>query len=155
MNRVFVVLVCCWTLALPAAALLSHERSLPAVVFVDAVYTGGRVVCHQRPERSFVLAGTTLPVCARCTGLYVGAAVSAIAVVGWRRRPSAAGNVAARARLALGLAAVPILLTLLAEWITGDVPSGLVRACSAAPFGAAVAWAVLRATRNGAQVGVN
>jgi len=29
-------------------------------------------LCHQDPARSFVLAGTTLPVCARCLGFYLG-----------------------------------------------------------------------------------
>ena len=29
-------------------------------------------LCHQEAVRSFVLAGTTLPVCARCLALYVG-----------------------------------------------------------------------------------
>lgn len=29
-------------------------------------------LCHQDPNRSFVLAGATLPVCARCLALYLG-----------------------------------------------------------------------------------
>lgn len=36
------------------------------------VYAIGAAVCHQRPERSFHTAGVQWPVCARCTGLYVG-----------------------------------------------------------------------------------
>lgn len=31
-------------------------------------------VCHQRPERSFVLFGGTVAVCVRCLGIYLGAA---------------------------------------------------------------------------------
>ena len=46
-----------------------------------AVYAAGSLVCHQRPERSFHLAGAQLPVCARCLGLYVGGFVGAIAWV--------------------------------------------------------------------------
>jgi uncharacterized membrane protein len=38
-------------------------------------YAIGSVICHQRPKRSFFVAGHQLPVCARCTGLYVSAAV--------------------------------------------------------------------------------
>jgi len=29
--------------------------------------------CHQLPERSFFIFGKALPVCSRCTGLYLGA----------------------------------------------------------------------------------
>ena len=47
------------------------------VAFIFAV---GRVICHQRPERSFFLDGDQFPVCARCTGLYVSAAAG---LVGW------------------------------------------------------------------------
>ena len=39
------------------------------------VYGFGQVVCHQRVDRSFLLGGVPLPVCARCTGIYAGAVV--------------------------------------------------------------------------------
>ncbi len=29
-------------------------------------------ICHQRPERSFFVNGSQLPICARCIGLYLG-----------------------------------------------------------------------------------
>lgn len=32
----------------------------------------GSAVCHQMAERSFILGGKQLPVCARCTGIYSG-----------------------------------------------------------------------------------
>lgn len=32
----------------------------------------GSAVCHQMAERSFILDGKQLPVCARCTGIYSG-----------------------------------------------------------------------------------
>ena len=38
----------------------------------DAV---GYAICHRIPERSFHLAGRQLPLCARCTGTYLGALV--------------------------------------------------------------------------------
>lgn len=37
-----------------------------------AVYKGFAAVCHQIPERSFVMFGHPLAVCARCAGLYAG-----------------------------------------------------------------------------------
>jgi uncharacterized membrane protein len=35
-------------------------------------------ICHQIPARSFALAGTTLPVCARCLALYSGGFVGVL-----------------------------------------------------------------------------
>ncbi|MGB0525559.1 MAG: DUF2085 domain-containing protein [Flammeovirgaceae bacterium] len=32
----------------------------------------GFVMCHQKPERSFFWKGKQFPVCARCTGMYIG-----------------------------------------------------------------------------------
>lgn len=32
----------------------------------------GRAICHQLEERSFVIDGLVMPICARCTGIYIG-----------------------------------------------------------------------------------
>jgi uncharacterized membrane protein len=32
----------------------------------------GYAICHRIPERSFIIAGRQLPLCARCTGIYLG-----------------------------------------------------------------------------------
>ena len=40
-----------------------------------ALYRGFSLVCHQRPVRSFYIFGTPVAVCARCLGIYLGAAV--------------------------------------------------------------------------------
>ena len=44
-------------------------------LFVAIIFSIGSVICHQIPERSFFWAGRQLPVCGRCTGLYVSAAL--------------------------------------------------------------------------------
>ena len=44
------------------------------------------VVCHQRPDRSFHFEGVKMPVCARCTGLYLGAGLGVLVAAGFRRR---------------------------------------------------------------------
>ncbi|WP_058485041.1 DUF2085 domain-containing protein [Defluviitalea phaphyphila] len=36
------------------------------------LYFLGRSVCHQIPERSFFIGGCQMPLCARCTGTYMG-----------------------------------------------------------------------------------
>ena len=58
----------------------------PALAF--ALQRGFALVCHQRPERSFVLFGGSVAVCVRCFGLYVGAAagllVRALRQLAWQ-----------------------------------------------------------------------
>jgi uncharacterized membrane protein len=45
----------------------------------------GSAVCHQMAERSFILQGQQLPVCARCTGIYSGMFFSMVFFVIFRR----------------------------------------------------------------------
>jgi uncharacterized membrane protein len=51
---------------------------------VVAVYAIGSFVCHQLPERSWRLWTAQMPVCARCTGIYFGAAIAALMSVALR-----------------------------------------------------------------------
>jgi uncharacterized membrane protein len=49
----------------------------------------GAGVCHRITERSFVIAGVQLPLCARCTGIYLGfLATVAVCWLRGRRRPA-------------------------------------------------------------------
>jgi hypothetical protein len=50
--------------------------------------------------------------------------------------------------VALALAVVPTLLTLVYEWSTGDMPSHAIRAAAGVPIGVAVAWLVVAAAHN-------
>ena len=100
-----------------------------------AAYGLGSLVCHQRPERSFHLVGAQMPVCARCTGLYLSGALGVVLAwwrIFWRgaiRWPSW--------RAALVVAALPTTATLVAEWWRPASVSGLVRAAAAVPVGLA------------------
>ena len=40
-----------------------------------ALHRGFALICHQRPERSFWVFGAPVAVCARCLGIYLGAAI--------------------------------------------------------------------------------
>jgi hypothetical protein len=148
-----------WAALLPAAA---YAASLPAdrtaaQVFAFMVYAFGSAICHQRDERSFHLFAEQLPVCARCTGLYAGAAIAAISYVAlFRRRepgpgpsgvefPSSELLRTVTARLLLASAAVPLVASLVYEWGTGDVPSNMVRAGTGIALGGAVAYVILAA----------
>ncbi len=63
--------------ALIVGAPLAESSGHPA--FASTIYKAFSFVCHQIPERSFHLAGHQFAVCSRCTGLYAGFAVAAIA----------------------------------------------------------------------------
>jgi uncharacterized membrane protein len=121
------VLLAPFALASPAPL-----ASAAAAMFYDAA----GLICHQRPERSFHLAGVQLPVCARCAGLYWSAAAGVLA--GWLSLPK---ELPARTlRLVLGLAALPTAATVAVEFLGLASPSNLARAMAALPLGAAGAW---------------
>jgi uncharacterized membrane protein len=49
------------------------------LVWALPLYRAFSLVCHQIPERSFFIAGHPFAVCARCSGLYAGFTIAAIA----------------------------------------------------------------------------
>ena len=66
-----------WAAAIFLAPLAAHHLTWRSFThLVDAV---GALVCHQRAELSFALAGQMMPVCARCTGLYASGAAAGLA----------------------------------------------------------------------------
>ena len=148
LKRAFVVAAIAWAAALPLAAATAATRHAPGGDYALAAlaYAIGAMVCHQQTPRSFHLWGVQLPVCARCTGIYLGAALAAIAmpVVARLSQGRAPGPEApASQRAVLVASAVPIALTLIFEWTTGITPSNTIRALSGVPLGTAVAWVVL------------
>lgn len=57
----------------------------PPVTLLDKTHAIGYAVCHQIPARSFHLAGQPLPLCARCTGIYLGALLGIMGLMLLRR----------------------------------------------------------------------
>lgn len=49
----------------------------------------GYAICHQIPERSFHIDGQQLPLCARCTGIYMGALAGFTLMRLWGRKRAA------------------------------------------------------------------
>jgi uncharacterized membrane protein len=81
-------------LVLLAPALMAQG----SVLLSRAVYQLFGAACHQLPERSFHLWGYPLAVCARCAGLYAGAAAAFLAYP-LLRRPLARTDAPPRAWL--------------------------------------------------------
>jgi len=147
LRRAFAVAAVVWAVALPSAAMVASIQApgVPAYLSALAVYGIGSIVCHQLPDRSFYLWGRQLPVCARCIGIYVGAAVIALiamAVARLESRGPLLYRLNARAPSAV-LAVAPTLLTLGYEWTTGTAPANWIRAAAGLVLGAMVSALVL------------
>lgn len=148
-----------WALLLPGAALVAGHGSWSAPIRAVAglAYMAGAALCHQQPERTVFLNGVPLPVCARCTGIYWGAAatvlfLAACGPAGLRSRGPRDGRPSGASVLLAGAVAVNAG-TLLWEWAIGHPPAHLVRALAGALIGMAVAWIVWLAGRPGLQSG--
>ena len=135
-----------WGTAIAVATLIASRPTVGLAAYgaSAAVYEIGSLICHQLPARSFYFWGAQLPVCARCTGLYAGAAVAAIAAAGlpgsflWR-------EVWDRARELLAVAAAPTAVTLVYEWISGAMPSHWIRAAAGFALGAIIMLIIVSA----------
>ena len=145
--RVLAVLLtaaaCSWTAAVFCAPMVRGRSPLLAST-VDLV---GSVVCHQRDERSFHFNGQRLPVCGRCTGLYLAGAIGAL--IAWRGR----GLAPSRPRQLLILAALPTIATIAVEWAGIIDPGNTLRAVAAVALGGTAGWLFVRVLRAEEQPG--
>lgn len=137
-----------WFAAILIAPFAIGSRSPASATGAACVYVTGSFVCHQRPERSFQLAGRQMPVCARCAGLYAAAAVAAplalfLVSASAFRFGAAWAMSAARARWIAFTAALPTIVTWLVEYVGSVRVSNTTRFVAALPLGFAVAWLVL------------
>ena len=170
LRAAFIAASVAWAVLLVAAPFLAsreHASTLASALIV-VVYGIGGLICHQLPERSYHLWAAQMPVCARCTGIYIGAVLGAfgarpLRVLGARafRPPGARAFQASdnggrsaeslalrRSRLLLGMAVTPTLATLAYEWSTGEMPSHAIRAAAGIPIGLVAAWLVVAAADN-------
>jgi uncharacterized membrane protein len=147
LRRAFVAAALVWAallVAVPFIASRAHATS-PGTVLVVAVYGIGSLVCHQLPARSWRLWTAQMPVCARCAGIYGGAAAASVLLLVGRARGSVHTH---RARIAVALAALPSLATLVYEWTTGVTPSNALRFAAGIPIGVVVAWLIVSAAED-------
>jgi uncharacterized membrane protein len=72
----------------------------PPVTVLNKTHAIGYAICHQIPSRTFHIDGRPLPLCARCTGIYLGALMGVV------------GLTLSKRYRAVGLPGTPVLLTL-------------------------------------------
>ncbi len=132
-----------WMLSLLGATALAGlaHPGLAAYLFSSTVFLTGSLLCHQRPERSFHWWGAQVPVCARCFGIYLGAALSAVAIA----VTGASVRHPRDAKTFVLAALTPTALTLVYEWTTGNMPGHWVRAGSGVLLGALVTLVIAEA----------
>lgn len=123
------------------ALLLIAPVALPPIALT--AYAFGSLVCHQIADRSFHLDGAQMAVCARCTGIYAGAAAALLGFTGiaWRR-PRWLGRIAVplpRRRLWLMSAALPVGVSVVLEQLGMWYPSNVTRAATGVVLGVGVA----------------
>jgi uncharacterized membrane protein len=130
-----------WLTLVVVSPLALSRGQLPGLTF--AVYRAGSIVCHQRAERSFHLAGVQLPVCARCFGLYLSGALGLTAglvlVSRARRAPSGA-----TVRHLLAVAALPIALSVGLEWLGVMHTTNVQRMLTGLPLGFVAGIVIVR-----------
>jgi uncharacterized membrane protein len=126
--------------------LILAPLATPSIATV--IYTVGGIICHQMPERSFHIDGVQLPVCARCLGIYAGAAAAASihVLAGFSRRPARWRVLSPRAarRLFL-LTATPTLFTFALDYAGFWDTSNVVRAIAGLVAGGGGALVVMSA----------
>lgn len=104
---------------------------------ISIIFLIGSVVCHQIPERSFYWVGHQLPVCARCTGLYISGTAGLmvwIAIKSARRWHPIRIDPRVALRV-LAITAVPTALSLAAGLLGLWDGSNVTRALLAIPLG--------------------
>ena len=103
----------------------------------EFIFAVGGLICHQRPERSFFINGHQLPVCARCTGLYLSGGIGLaawIAVKAARRWRSITIDPRLAARIFL-ISALPTAISLATGALGVWDGSNVTRAVLALPLG--------------------
>jgi uncharacterized membrane protein len=135
--RLLLLLASIWIVLLLSAPVSGLGAAVSGLTYAFA-----SLICHQRPDRSFHIGAAQLPVCARCIGLYGGAAIGAIltalapgaTLLPWSNRRVL--------RILLIAAALPTAITWGAEIVGLWSPVNATRFMAALPLGAAVALTV-------------
>jgi uncharacterized membrane protein len=78
-----------WLLLVVSLLVIGTFLLVPPWTVLGKTRLVGYAICHQIPERSFHIDGHQLPLCARCTGIYLGALAGFTLMMVWGRRRAA------------------------------------------------------------------
>ncbi len=68
-------------LAVVSTVVIAVFFFFPPITVLDKAHAIGYGICHQLPASTFHYAGIPLPLCARCTGIYLGAVMGVVGIV--------------------------------------------------------------------------
>ena len=141
------VLAVAWAAAVPLSSRVRAEvgGDSIAAALAGIPHAIGSFVCHQRRDRSFITRGVQWPVCGRCSGLYLSAAVAVVAIaLGGRALVPSPLSASGVWRTTILIAAVPTLLSWGVERVGWWLPTSTTRAWIAVPLGATLGALIAR-----------
>jgi len=142
-NKVFLWAV----VGLLFAGLLAVWLVLTPAGWLGKLQAIGYAVCHQDAEHTLSLGGRLLPLCSRCTGMYLGTLVAMTYLLGRRRasRFPSGGKIAVLAVLALAFALDGVNSTVAVLWPAHVLyaPSNTLRLFSGLGMGVVIANVLL------------
>lgn len=101
----------------------------------DLSHAIGFGLCHQLPERSFIFGGVQLPVCARCTGIYMGFTVALIVLLVLYRGAQRTGLKSWPFIALAVLCVVAIAVDGLSSYLGYRATTNFIRLCTGVAFG--------------------
>ncbi|HUS93881.1 MAG TPA: DUF2085 domain-containing protein [Patescibacteria group bacterium] len=86
-QRAFLLLVVIMALLILGFYTVTDSGRLEQHTILEGADYAGYAVCHRITDRSFTIAGRQLPLCARCTGMYLGVVLTfVVLILAGRRR---------------------------------------------------------------------
>ena len=111
---------------------------------IDFLQRMGSAVCHQMAERSFLFHGMQMPLCARCTGIYIGV-FFAFCFFFWKKRMEAGKPLSLQQAVVTGAAILPVGLDGVGSYLGFWESSQLMRVLTGSLVGAVVPGFLLMA----------